>query len=155
MDGRADVFSLGVVLYELLAGSRPFGGDGTQQVLEAIRHQEPRPLRRVDTRIPRDLDVICLKAIEKDPHACYQRAGDPPEIRLHGDFHPSNVLITDTVLHIVDLDDARMGPAIQDLWMFLSGDREEFLVGEEPFTPLRLKQVPESMPDSGACTAGM
>jgi len=56
---------------------------------------------------------------------CYERAGDPPEIRLHGDFHPGNVLVLQDRVHIVDLDDARMGPRVQDLWMLLSGDREE------------------------------
>ena len=44
-------------------------------------------------------------------------------IRLHGDCHPGNILWTDQGPHFVDLDDARMGPAIQDLWMLLSGDR--------------------------------
>jgi Ser/Thr protein kinase RdoA (MazF antagonist) len=44
-------------------------------------------------------------------------------IRLHGDCHPGNILWTDEGPHFVDLDDARMGPAIQDLWMLLSGDR--------------------------------
>jgi len=56
---------------------------------------------------------------------CYELAGLPRFIRLHADFHPSNVLVDRDVVHIVDLDDARMGPAIQDLWMFLSGYREE------------------------------
>jgi Ser/Thr protein kinase RdoA (MazF antagonist) len=56
---------------------------------------------------------------------CYARSGDPRHIRLHADFHPSNVLIDEKRVHIVDLDDARMGPAVQDLWMFLSGDRTE------------------------------
>jgi len=56
---------------------------------------------------------------------CYDRAGNTHEIRLHGDFHPGNVLVNEDRLHIVDLDDCRHGPAVQDLWMFLSGDRAE------------------------------
>jgi Ser/Thr protein kinase RdoA (MazF antagonist) len=57
--------------------------------------------------------------------ACFERAGQTNEIRLHGDFHPGNVLVDQDRLHIVDLDDCRHGPAVQDLWLFLSGDREE------------------------------
>lgn len=55
--------------------------------------------------------------------ACYQRAGTVKNIRLHGDFHPGNILWTDMGPHIVDFDDAKNGPAIQDIWMLLSGDR--------------------------------
>lgn len=57
--------------------------------------------------------------------SCFDRAGSTRELRLHGDFHPGNVLVNEDRLHIVDLDDCRHGPAVQDLWMFLSGDREE------------------------------
>ena len=57
--------------------------------------------------------------------ACYERAGAVREIRLHADFHPGNVLVNDEQVHIVDLDDTRHGPAVQDLWMFLSGDQAE------------------------------
>jgi Ser/Thr protein kinase RdoA (MazF antagonist) len=58
--------------------------------------------------------------------ACYGRAGRTRKLRLHGDFHPGNVLSAgEDRLHIVDLDDTRTGPAVQDLWMFLSGDRAE------------------------------
>jgi Ser/Thr protein kinase RdoA (MazF antagonist) len=49
-------------------------------------------------------------------------------IRLHGDCHPGNILWTDAGPHFVDLDDSRMGPAIQDLWMMLSGDRNNKLL---------------------------
>ncbi len=56
---------------------------------------------------------------------CYDRAGSSRELRLHGDLHPGNVLVLGEQIHIVDLDDALTGPAVQDLWMFLSGDREE------------------------------
>ncbi len=62
-----------------------------------------------------------LEAIE----GCYSRAGNARELRLHGDFHPGNVLAASEQLHIVDLDDTRHGPAVQDIWMFLSGDKIE------------------------------
>lgn len=48
-----------------------------------------------------------------------------PWIRLHGDCHPGNILWTDTGPHFVDMDDCRMGPPVQDLWMLISGDRQE------------------------------
>lgn len=54
----------------------------------------------------------------------WARAG-ARELRLHGDFHPGNVLAQNEQVHIVDLDDTCTGPAVQDLWMFLSGDRNE------------------------------
>lgn len=57
--------------------------------------------------------------------AAFERAGDVNQIRLHGDCHPGNILWTDAGPHFVDLDDARTGPAIQDLWMLLSGTRAD------------------------------
>jgi len=78
--------------------------------------------------IPEDLveayTSLCAHLFER-VRDCYERAGSTRVIRLHGDFHPGNVLVLDEHVHIVDLDDTRMGPAIQDLWMFLSGGREE------------------------------
>ncbi|MCX7173126.1 MAG: serine/threonine protein kinase [Proteobacteria bacterium] len=60
---------------------------------------------------------------------CFERAGMVDRLRLHGDCHAGNVLWTDSGAergpHFVDFDDSRMGPAIQDLWMLLSGDRED------------------------------
>jgi Ser/Thr protein kinase RdoA (MazF antagonist) len=53
----------------------------------------------------------------------YDRAGEIAALRLHGDCHPGNVLWTDDGPHFVDFDDTRNGPAMQDLWMLLSGDR--------------------------------
>ena len=71
---------------------------------------------------------------------CYERAGDVRMLRLHGDCHTGNVLWTDGGPHFVDFDDSRMGPALQDLWMLLSGDRAdmrrqftELLAGYEDF----------------------
>jgi Ser/Thr protein kinase RdoA (MazF antagonist) len=57
--------------------------------------------------------------------ASFDRAGETRQLRIHGDFHPGNVLVAAERLHIVDFDDTRSGPAVQDLWMFLSGDRAE------------------------------
>jgi len=56
---------------------------------------------------------------------CYERAGTVASLRLHGDCHAGNVLWTDDGPHFVDFDDTRSGPAIQDLWMLLSGSRDE------------------------------
>jgi Ser/Thr protein kinase RdoA (MazF antagonist) len=56
---------------------------------------------------------------------CYERAGRVRAIRLHGDCHAGNVLWTDDGPHFVDFDDARTGPAVQDLWMLLSGERAD------------------------------
>jgi Ser/Thr protein kinase RdoA (MazF antagonist) len=67
---------------------------------------------------------ICEHLFQAIGH-CFARAGDPPYLRIHGDFHPGNVLVDRERLHIVDFDDTLTGPAMQDLWMFLSGDRHE------------------------------
>ncbi len=55
----------------------------------------------------------------------FSAAGDYQRLRIHGDCHPNNILWRSGQPHIVDFDDTRMGPAIQDLWMFLAGDRAE------------------------------
>ena len=77
-----------------------------------------------------------LAAVERS----YASAGAVKPIRLHGDCHPGNILWTEDGPHFVDLDDARMGPAIQDVWMLLSGDRpamtrglSDVLAGYEEF----------------------
>lgn len=62
-----------------------------------------------------------LESIE----ACWQRAGEVAELRLHGDCHPGNILWRDDQAHFVDLDDCCTGPAVQDLWMLISGERED------------------------------
>ncbi len=55
----------------------------------------------------------------------FEQVGPLRQLRLHGDCHPGNILWTDNGPHFVDFDDCRMGPAIQDLWMLLSGERHE------------------------------
>ncbi|HEX5340743.1 MAG TPA: serine/threonine protein kinase [Gammaproteobacteria bacterium] len=72
----------------------------------------------------REVTDLLLAGIER----CFEHATRVPGIRLHGDCHPGNVLWTDAGPHFVDFDDCATGPAIQDLWMLLSGTREEMQV---------------------------
>jgi serine/threonine protein kinase/formylglycine-generating enzyme required for sulfatase activity len=76
VDGRSDVFSLGVVFYELLTGRRPFQGKTITEQLEQITVIEPRSLRQVDDAVPRELERICLKALAKKASERYLTALD-------------------------------------------------------------------------------
>ncbi len=75
VDVRIDVYSLGVILYELLTGCRPFVGSN-QMVLVRIQAEDPRAPRRLDAAIPADLETVCLKAMAKEPGRRYARAAD-------------------------------------------------------------------------------
>ncbi len=89
---------------------------------------EPREFLLANRFIPADIDPayrsVTQQALEGVQHS-FDRAGKAKNLRLHGDCHASNVLWTDGGPHFVDFDDSRMGPAVQDLWMLLSGEREE------------------------------
>lgn len=90
--------------------------------------EEPRDFLLHGDWLPDDLKEVYRSVVEQAltgvRHA-FDRAGDVAHLRLHGDCHMGNVLWTDDGPHFVDFDDSRMGPAVQDLWMLLSGERED------------------------------
>ncbi len=76
VDGRSDIYSLGVVFYELLTGTRPFKASNQDDLLDCIRNVEVRPLRQLNSSIPRELERICLKALAKKISDRYSTASD-------------------------------------------------------------------------------
>ncbi|MBL8517422.1 MAG: serine/threonine protein kinase [Betaproteobacteria bacterium] len=106
--------------------------------------EEPREWLLANDFIPANIREAWIAATEQaleGAKAAFDRAGGIANIRLHGDCHGGNILWREGEgPHFVDLDDSRMGPAIQDLWMFLSGDRasmtrqfSDVLAGYEDF----------------------
>jgi serine/threonine protein kinase len=83
VDARTDVYSLGVILYELLTQERPFQGNRRMLILQVLE-DEPRPPRQLNEKIPRDLETICLKAMAKRPAQRYSAASELAEdLRRH------------------------------------------------------------------------
>ena len=76
VDGRSDVFSLGVVLYELLTRRRPFRAATLEETLRLVAEAEPRPPRQLDDAIARELERICLKALARRASERYATAHD-------------------------------------------------------------------------------
>ncbi|MGH8003505.1 MAG: protein kinase domain-containing protein, partial [Limisphaerales bacterium] len=80
VDARADIFSLGMILYEMLTGRHPFAGPQAPEhpaaIIYAILHEKPEPLAHYATNVPAGLETIILKALEKTPVRRYQSAGE-------------------------------------------------------------------------------
>lgn len=137
---------------------------GRIHAVGALTSYQERPLINIDTFgfaardyliahqfIPADLlasyqstTSFLLDGVQR----CFDRAGEIKQLRLHGDCHLSNVLWTEAGPHFVDFDDSRMGPAVQDLWMLLSGSRVEMtkqlcdlLAGYEDFVEFNPREL--------------
>lgn len=113
--------------------------------------EEPRDFLRAGDFLPPELADVYFGVVDQaldGVRRCFDRAGKVATLRLHGDCHAGNVLWTDAGPHFVDFDDARMGPAVQDLWMLLSGERgeqvrqfAEVLAGYEDFCDFDTREL--------------
>ncbi len=83
VDGRSDVFSLGIVFYELLASRQPFRGDTQAELMEQVTSYEARPLRQYDEKLPKELERICHKAMAKRANDRYSSAHELAEDLRH------------------------------------------------------------------------
>jgi serine/threonine protein kinase len=98
IDHRADIYALGAILYDGVTGRPPFLAESTLDTIMQSVTRDPVPLRALQVKVPRDLDVICLKCLEKDPNRRYQSAlelaedlerllaGKPIQARPIGEF---------------------------------------------------------------------
>lgn len=79
IDGRTDIYALGVILYRMLSGQLPFAAASISELLQKVVEDEPRPPRQFVTGIPRDLEKVCLKAMAKKINDRYTTASDMAE----------------------------------------------------------------------------
>ncbi|MCC2972146.1 serine/threonine protein kinase [Massilia sp. IC2-476] len=132
-----------------VGGTRPY--QARPELNPQTFGREPFDYLRTHDFLPPELTATWASVVEQalDGVArCYERAGELPLLRLHGDCHGGNVLWTPDGPHFVDFDDSRMGPAVQDLWMLLSGERQEMvgqmadvLAGYEDFCDFHPRQL--------------
>ena len=92
VDRRTDIYGLGAILYEILAGHPPFTGSDTKEVMRRVREEEPLPPSSVNPLAPEALEQICLKAIRKTPSNRYESAADlAKEVQLWQDLERRKV----------------------------------------------------------------
>jgi eukaryotic-like serine/threonine-protein kinase len=93
VDARSDIFSFGSVLYEMVTGRRAFAGDSSASTLAAVIKEQPEPLREIAPGLPRDMEKLILRCLQKDPGRRWQSMSDLPvllrELQEESDTQPA------------------------------------------------------------------
>jgi serine/threonine protein kinase len=117
MDRRSDVFSLGICFYELLTGQKPFVGSSETSILDTVRECRVAPPTTIDPGIPQKIELVAMKALERDPEVRYQDAGEMHrdlERILHEGASPTP---RDVTLFLEKLfDEAERGASVSADW---------------------------------------
>ncbi|MEY2806195.1 MAG: hypothetical protein RIR65_612, partial [Planctomycetota bacterium] len=113
LNHRTDIFSLGVVLYELLSLRRPFEGDTTHQISQKILFFEPPEPSKVRSQCPRELSIICGKALEKDPDRRYPTMAEfAADLRRHLADEPIHARPPGTLVRVIKWARRNPGPSV-------------------------------------------
>jgi TolB-like protein/predicted Ser/Thr protein kinase len=144
LDARTDLFSFGVVLYEMATGTLPFRGDTSGVIFHAILELPPPPLARLNSSLPSKLDEIITKALEKDPDLRYQHAADMRADlkRLQRDSQSGRV---------VAVGDAPQARKPVDLTMWISAVA---VIAVLILAPLVYRAMRSPVPNGGAGSSG-
>lgn len=135
---RSDVFSLGVVAYELMAGDRPFGGASISSIIQSIVKSTPKPVHTINLSLPPDYDEIFARALAKDPSARYPNAGAFAEALVQKRWADRDPTISAPVPEVsLDADTVHDGSAIRVAALAAT---------EEGKTPDRPSPPPNSQP---------
>jgi len=99
----ADVFALGVILYEILTLQRPFDGNSSRELMLDVLHHDPAPPKRLNPDCPRELSAICLKALAKNPRKRYRDAGElAADLRKFREFRPVSAVAPRLIDHLAN-----------------------------------------------------
>ncbi|MGE5191392.1 MAG: protein kinase domain-containing protein, partial [Deltaproteobacteria bacterium] len=150
VDGRSDVFSLGVVFYELLTGRRPFRGESPAELLEQIINYEPRPPRQLDDAIPRELERICLKALAKRTSERYTTAKDMADdlrAAILQTSSPASVAASGTARHTqTDVESRSQAPApAHSVGINLTAGQSQSRTAVESSSDLGVRVIPKGL----------